>query len=92
MALFEAIPGDGIHRHYIVKSPVTLERIGDFDTLVQSRVYDRLRGFKTRIGRAPRPNARLPLHPLSRQHPRRRAIPPAARSHSRPEPPHPSAA
>jgi len=28
------------------------ERIGDFDTLVQSRVYDRLRGFKTRIGRA----------------------------------------
>jgi hypothetical protein len=27
------------------------ERIGDFDTLVQSRVYDRLRGFKTRIGR-----------------------------------------
>jgi len=28
------------------------ERIGDFDTLVQSKVYDRLRGFKTRIGRA----------------------------------------
>ncbi|MEE4271402.1 MAG: hypothetical protein V2I67_07000 [Thermoanaerobaculales bacterium] len=28
------------------------ERIGDFDTLVQSRVYDRLRGFKTRIGMA----------------------------------------
>ncbi len=28
------------------------ERIGDFDTLVQSRVYDRLRGFKTRIGLA----------------------------------------
>mgnify|MGYP001816506956 FL=1 len=28
------------------------DRIGDFDTLVQSRVYDRLRGFKTRIGRA----------------------------------------
>jgi len=27
------------------------ERIGDFDTLVQSKVYDRLRGFKTRIGR-----------------------------------------
>lgn len=28
------------------------ERIGDFDTLVQSKVYDRLRAFKTRIGRA----------------------------------------
>ncbi|MGD8440453.1 MAG: hypothetical protein PVG53_07940 [Holophagae bacterium] len=28
------------------------DRIGDFDTLVQSKVYDRLRGFKTRIGRA----------------------------------------
>lgn len=27
------------------------ERIGDFDTLVQSKVYDRLRGFKMRIGR-----------------------------------------
>lgn len=28
------------------------DRIGDFDTLVQSRVYDRLRAFKNRIGRA----------------------------------------
>jgi hypothetical protein len=28
------------------------DRIADFDTLVQSKVYDRLRGFKTRIGRA----------------------------------------
>jgi len=28
------------------------ERIGDFDTLVQSKVYDRLRAFKVRIGRA----------------------------------------
>jgi len=28
------------------------ERIGDFDTLVQSKVYDRLRAFKIRIGRA----------------------------------------
>ena len=27
------------------------DRIGDFDTLVQSKIYDRLRGFKTRIGR-----------------------------------------
>jgi hypothetical protein len=28
------------------------DRIGDFDTLVQSKIYDRLRGFKTRVGRA----------------------------------------
>ena len=30
MALFEAIPSDDGRRHYVVKSPVTLERIGDF--------------------------------------------------------------
>lgn len=28
------------------------DRIGDFDTLVQSKVYDRLRSFKNRIGKA----------------------------------------
>ncbi|MEZ4353652.1 MAG: aldehyde dehydrogenase family protein [Myxococcota bacterium] len=31
MALFQAIPSDGGHRRYDVKSPVTLESIGQFD-------------------------------------------------------------
>jgi len=36
----------------VVELREEFERIGDFDTLVQARVYDRLRGFKTRIGLA----------------------------------------
>lgn len=36
----------------VVELKEEFDRIGDFDTLVQSKVYDRLRAFKTRIGRA----------------------------------------
>lgn len=36
----------------VVELREEFDRIGDFDTLVQSKVYDRLRSFKTRIGRA----------------------------------------
>jgi hypothetical protein len=31
MALFEEVPSESDHKHYNVKSPVTLESIGEFD-------------------------------------------------------------
>lgn len=38
MALFEAIQSDNDRRHYVVKSPVTLERIGEFECATPEEV------------------------------------------------------
>lgn len=38
MALFEEVPSESEHRHYNVKSPVTLESIGEFDAATAAEV------------------------------------------------------
>ena len=40
MALFEEVPSESDHRHYNVKSPVTLESIGEFDAATAAEVQD----------------------------------------------------
>ena len=38
MALFEEVPSESDHRHYNVRSPVTLESIGEFDAATAAEV------------------------------------------------------
>lgn len=50
MALFEEVPSESGHKHYNVKSPVTLESIGEFDAATAAEV----RGAVERAGKAQR--------------------------------------